>query len=598
MLMVLLSMTAMGQVVRDGRKSSDPNDSSFAKRKVERPDSLNIPYDRHGRLSVLDPVPQFDITKRDTRHIQYRSLPELLTRSTPWMALSAGGFGQYNSLSIAGGTGNDLAVSMNGRALYEPWSGSLHLEQVAVEGLERMELYVGSDAIGLAPSSTLAVLNLQEIRHNIATPFTRLWYTQGAGDLIAADVSLAQNVARDLNVAVGVRRSGANGSYARTGFDVWNVRAAVRYTATERLHLSLSYNLASLNTDLWGGILPGSASMTDDFALPRYATLHDESRRHDVTLSSTLITPGDSTGLVSISAYLSTMDMLRLRDSTGAVLHGRTMGAIGRFERSFGPLLIRSGVVIEHASQERTIYTSAYDGVTTGIFGHARLRLGEIDVSAAARLSRSALDSLVSGAGALLLWRAAADWSVSADLSTIGTSIRQTLAMATLTWHHEKNAATIIGYHRITDATSQTASGIVGQGTARIGAFEVRPVLRIQRSTTSGINDEWLPLVSGHVSVAYVYEVGTSNVSLGITAGGFSPMRPMQYDPLTWSYLPGSTKQNWVGNGLDGFLAATLGNATVRLSWENLLQQRYATTELSPEAQRNLRFTLNWSFFD
>jgi hypothetical protein len=40
-----------------------------------------------------------------------------------------------------------------------------------------------------------------------------MWYTQGGGDLIAADVSMAQNVAPGVNVNVGVRRSGAYGRF-------------------------------------------------------------------------------------------------------------------------------------------------------------------------------------------------------------------------------------------------------------------------------------------------------------------------------------------------------------------------------------------------
>ena len=72
-----------------------------------------------------------------------------------------------------------------------------------------MEILTGTDAVGLAGSMTLSALNIQEMIHNSATPYTALWYAQGGGDVIAMDAAYSQNVARGFNITFGVRRSGA-----------------------------------------------------------------------------------------------------------------------------------------------------------------------------------------------------------------------------------------------------------------------------------------------------------------------------------------------------------------------------------------------------
>ncbi|MCX6140382.1 MAG: TonB-dependent receptor, partial [Candidatus Kapabacteria bacterium] len=243
-------------------------DTAFTQRKVVVPDSLPLPWIGMGRLPGSDEEVDVQITKSGLRKLQYGQLAEALYRGTHWTPLSHGGFGQNDGLSVMGGLNVDLGVSINGRPLSEPWSGTYQLVQAQPAGMERIEILTGTDAVGLAPSMTLSAMNMQSMIHNSATPYTALWYHQGGGDIVAMDASFSQNVAENLNVTLGVRRSGANGRYVNTQFDIWNIRAGIRWTLSARSHLSVSYELASLNTGLWGGLrtVGLSSEFTEDAA--------------------------------------------------------------------------------------------------------------------------------------------------------------------------------------------------------------------------------------------------------------------------------------------------------------------------------------------
>ena len=219
-------------------------DTAFTPRTVITSDSLPIPLYTMGRLSAHDSEANAHITKLQMRLLQYGQLAEALHKGTSWTPLSHGGFGQNDGLSVMGGMNVDLGVSINGRPLSEPWSGAYQLVQAQPAGLERVELLTGTDAVGLAPSMTLTALNMQSMIHNSATPYTSLWYHQAGGDIVAMDGTFSQNVAENFNVTLGVRRSGANGRYLNTDFDIWNIRAAIRWTMSARSHLHLSLRKA------------------------------------------------------------------------------------------------------------------------------------------------------------------------------------------------------------------------------------------------------------------------------------------------------------------------------------------------------------------
>ena len=68
--------------------------------------------------------------------------------------------------------------------------------------------------------------------------------------------------------------------------------------------------------------------------------------------------------------------------------------------------------------------------------------------------------------------------------------------------------------------------------------------------------------------------------------------------PLTHSNIESRITEGITNNGIDIFANARLGNATVKLTFQNLLNSEYFQVPLYPNLGRNLRFSVFWSFFD
>lgn len=616
-------------------------DSVFSERTIVRSDSLPVPFPWYGALTRRSNDTLLDISKFDRRFVQYQSASDLLIRSTPMMPLSHGGFSQHNAVSIAGGWNADLAVSVNGRRVVDPWSGQYQLSQLAPEAYERFEVLTGTHAVGLAASTALTALNAQEMRFNTATPYTSFWYTQGGGDVIAADVGMAQNVAPGVNVNLGVRRSGGYGRFVNQEFDVWNVRAATHIALDSLTNLRFSYHLTSQNTGLNGGlrtVFPLD-QLTEATAPPVFFYLQDEMRRHDATISG--IHRFDTTGQHEVSAqlYLSTTDMLRLRDSTLytsqtdrdplLTFHGRQIGALLRSRHQLGALDVRLGAGVDVLTLDSTVYNQNGDDVQPQLFGHVDIPLSGLLFSGAARVAVVNGEVLTSaGAGVTVdldgtSLRLDASTMQRAPSATEGLDLtpeRHVLALAEWTGRMgDFNLLAQAFYRTVSDPIVTTSdrdtlqyirttssingaatsvTGLVAQATYDGAWLELRPVVRLHVTPNTTDATRPFPLLSGELSAAYVYRVGRNNVRLGVRGTFVSPMASMQYVPATWTYIAPVEGQGWVGNGLDAYLTAALGNATIRVSYENILGQRWYTTAIAPEIIRDLRISVTWSFFD
>ena len=75
-------------------------------------------------------------------------------------------------------------------------------------------------------------------------------------------------------------------------------------------------------------------------------------------------------------------------------------------------------------------------------------------------------------------------------------------------------------------------------------------------------------------------------------------MASQQYVPTTATYTTPVGRQGFVNNGLDVYLTAILGNASIRVSYENMLAERWYTVAVAPEIIRDIRISVTWSFFD
>ena len=642
---VLIAASTAATAQDQGQQATPPvpaRDSVFAERTITASDSIPDPWRTLGTLTTESAERTIDLGKMDRRFVQYRSLSELLIRATPYQPLSHGGNAQHNAISVLGGYNADLSISVGGRTVVDPWSNAMHLAQIAPEGAERIEILTGVHAVGLAPQPSLSAINVQEIIHNTPTPYTALWYTQGGGDVIAADVELSQNVGLGMNVTLGVRRSGAVGRYLNTEYDVWNVRAGFRWALADLTHLQFSYHFASLNTGLWGGLrtIVDLNSLTERTSPPVFNQLKDESRRHDLTATFLHAFDEDTTHMVSAQVYGSVNNMLRLRDTTLRVneddrggpvtFHGLHSGVLVRSDHRFSFARLRLGVGADLLSVNATPYTQDLDDVRPQAFGHLRVPLAAgLTAIGALRLSVAHGVPLIGG-GAGLEMRLSEQAVISADLSrmqrapsaTEGTALDpedHLLATASLKGTIGNVAVLAQAFYRsisqplvtTTDRDAEqfirttstgngpawSQTGLITQARWEHTWVDIRPVLRFHLDPgTAG--SQRFPTVSGELSAAFVYRVGKNSVRLGGVGRFLTSFAPQQYVPTTWTYTEPVANQGLVGNGLDVFLTAILGNASIRASYEKVFASRWYTTSVAPEIIQDIRLSVTWSFFD
>ncbi len=618
-------------------------DSAFTSRAVQPEDTSHVPWAGIGRIGDTASVVSSMIGKDDLRRVQYQQLADALARTTAWNPLSHGGFGQHDALSILGGRNADLSVSVNGRSVVDPWSGMYQLIQAQPASLDRIEILLGTDAVGRGSSMSLSELNLPTITHNTATPYTALWYHQGGGDLVAVDGTISQNIAQGVNLTLGVRRSGAQGAFPRTGFDIWNVRAGLRWTLGRRTHALLTYQLASLNTDLWGGLTTPSMTPTvlDLATTPLYAALRDETRRHDVSVHVAHMLTDDSSSVIRATGYLTASSLLRLRDSTlfldaadtlvGLGMSGQTVGLQVRYDQRVGTMQLHAGASVDMQQLDAIRYATSFSEATPQLFAHVRLPVGTwLSVRLGGRV-QYAQGRLHTGAGLAAETRLGAV-RVGGDLSTTariaspaeGVSLspeRHVLAMlratgddANLRWNVTAFARMIASPILTTairtsnetvvqtvseQGTSRTILGVVGTATLRLGPIEVVPTIRLQSSSGDSLSQgSDVPACMADLAIGYVYEAGFSTVTLGVRSTVVTRHWAPQFVPLTWTYVRPLGEAPLQYDGLNAFLTARVGNAVVRASYENILGQRWYTTANAPEVSRSLRLSVDWSFLD
>lgn len=580
------------------------------------------------------------LQKQDIRTVQFESMADLLRRSTLWMPLRNGGFGQYDAISMLGASPAQMRVSLDGRPMEDLWSGQYNMAQTPVGSLDRIEFLYGTDAIGLSSQASSTLINVQSVVYNTSAPYMSMWYHQGAGDLVAANVVFAQNVAKGLNVSVNVRRAGARGRYQRTDFDQWNVDLQTRWTIDTRQSLHVRYGIATLNTQVWGGVdTSGTASTfeeTTPVSLAGDRTLQDESRRHDLTATYQRHLSDDSTSVLSGQAYVSGQSMHRNLGSALSVLTSDTSGVssvggthsgfVVRLDEKHGALRLRAGSHVALRTIDSSSLTRRFASVQPEFFAHADYAFSTAIHLQSALRAHSVSEGLALsyGLGASVLSGSAI---VKADVSMFRQSpsaIQERFAV--LSERHVLTvieAATTVGgfeagfvgfYRRIDDAIElgkegssasqsflnsgrRSVMGLLLRGQGRMSGIDVTPRIRYQHSALDAAAESATMLLFD-CTLSYEYRTTSNSIRFGVMASWMPASVLPGYEPLYWTFRQGAGQSAAQFDGTSAFMTALVGNASLRLSYENIFGSRWTTVLNAPELTRVFRLSVDWSFAD
>lgn len=263
---------------------------------------LFAPFRPHGRLFMTSTQAFVTIDKNHIQWQDYTGFPDLLAERLPAFPLSLGLQGAYNHLSILGASPRDLAVMMNGRPMRNVALGATYLEQIPPEMAEQTEVFLGSDAVLLANNASGAAINIQEIRHNTKSLYTRIWYQQFGDQFTAADVDASYNIAPNLNLTLGARTQKAGRIYNNTASSLWNARMILRWNLSSTASISFSYLLTQQRVTANGGLVTtATANVVNSLTL--FNEFQENTLRHDLTLTGSGYLTRDSSIAATLSAY-------------------------------------------------------------------------------------------------------------------------------------------------------------------------------------------------------------------------------------------------------------------------------------------------------
>lgn len=574
--------------------------------------------------------------KQDMGLDDYADIQEYLEWQLPAYPLFLGGFGLNNSLSIFGGNSTGIGVAFNGRNFGDLEYNTLNLSQIATEFFESIEVYIGSDAAILSDNGSTMLINVQEIKYNTRLPYTRLWFNQAGYGSLAADGVFSQNLMRNVNFTMGFRAHTSDNRYDNESINSWNVRGQLRISPDERTTISISEIFTNYGMGLSGGVdLQSSEDIYDEVAAQSlFGGSSDRTVRHDLSINATRFFDDDTTLIANASLYLSHTSWENWLDSKMMMTDSsqrkfghlsRWFGANFKLDKIFASLFkISTGAEIRSVATEESVFNAGYEGIATSIFGRSELKISELlNISGGLRLFDNAgMTGLNFGAkGMIDLGKI----KLTADLSRferipnlaeglqlkkeghnlingelmyedIGYILRFGVYFRNIENHIKINSSATEGVqlYKFENTGTTDMSGAYIMLNARVfDDFAINMIL-----LNSDLPNDELPSLYGKLSIYYEMQVVNSILRLGIESSAMSEKRGYSYIPF---YRAWDESESAIGNqfsGITAFARAKLGNAFVRISFENALGNNYYYVALHPMYEQVFRLSVAWSFFD
>lgn len=599
----------------------------------------------HGSIPTDSASVWMTICKRDIQMRYYTGYGDLFELLVPVFPLSLGYHGQPHGVRAFGGSMRDNALLFNGRPMNDLRTGAMNMGLYSPEDMERVQILAGSAAVILADQSSGLAINIQEPLHNTKGPYSRLWYADGANNYYASDGILSQNVAPNLNVTFGFKREAGDGRFDNQWVDVWNVRGRIRWMPSANTVVSLTENFTNHASGSNGGVNTAtSTDINDDVtATVLLPNANDRTLRHDLTLSVTSAADSTMQSVLRASAYYShaSSEISRSADmiiSPDSALDQRSTavrtGLNGSWQqRLLGGVATTIGANLEYTGNGQTEYAESLDQLRASAFGYCAFTLQPgTEIRGGARVHYAGLHTVLSAGVSARAWlservNAMLDVSRSARAATAaeGTGLspeESLLALARVEWSSEGQRIDIGAFARrsanvLVSSVRYDTSGSMPIGSTAYSVPLQQSIGGHIQSTFALMKDVWLdasvqfamvtrgdssvkvlPSVYSMFGLRYTKTNGTSILTAGISARWRSAFSGETFIPMNWITPDATTGQAAAIGGPDLFAGAKLGNAWIKLRFQNVLSNSFTTVSTFPFPVRNFSLSVAWSFFD
>jgi hypothetical protein len=566
--------------------------------------------------------------------------------------------GQYTQASARGLDWRAVSASVDGRTAVDPATSLYNLYYASPANDERIEVITGPRAMLYGLRGAGAALNFVTANISSNRPYTSIEYVEGPDGYGVFDGVYSQNVTRHFSATLGVHRQTTDGRYANSNFDLWNVRAKLRYHITERLAILLSEHYTSAQTGLNGGINT-VATGPADISNPRNAVVfnadsYDKVNRHDLDMTLVGSLTPDSTEVTRLTLFYSSSlreyrDEENRLDPNGVFLQSdhRSSWAGAQLTQNlaWGGLGLMLGGEIQRMQIEGSPNLGRQDRPTGALWATAELSLPGGFTLALFGRGEEFYGSTYGGAGVDASWRFSAGSSLFAGLSASqrppgffelfwndSTVARTQIPGAERHLHAELgidialprggNLRAAGFYRRVDDPVVLTPFGTdrfvfpgiaISQGGSQEfygvdGTLRLRAwVLMLEAAALaafgrdgSGASLRYLPAGSGRAGLFYWNELfgGILNLKAGVQGRFATDFAGYRFNPEAVAYVRNTGESIARTASLDLLMVADLDGARVHLIWENPLGLTYYSSPYFVGPDRGIRFGIYWPFID
>lgn len=590
------------------------------------------PNEYHGLL-LNDTINS--IEKSDIQRINYSTMYDILNTRNELFGMSLGINGHFNNFLSYGAIDNNVELGYNGRNINNNYNGKYNLENYSPEFFERIEIIEGSDAAVLSSKPNNSFLNIQEIIYDTKIPFTRLWYAQEGGSFISADGIFSQNFSDGWNFTFGFKKMDDRLDFDNMSTDYWNLRFILRYNIDSTSSLSISDNFTNNRTITSGGSDPDNSFdiYSPINSSPSYSKIQIRNYRHDLNITySKKMDFFNITNTTYLVSDINERGLPKFDDSDTLGNTANTETQIGNrinLDFTFDNIDFKVGSNINTFNSEGTNFFSAYSGVYWNLYSRAELKFTKsTSISGGINYGNDSKNGFIAF-GERLKLKLDDNSYLYIDHSFISknglvysndlVNEKTNLFIAGI----KLESIDLEGYYRIVSTpifnrlvndyyTEQYNMGDYQAfgGSASYNEevltnlFDTKDKIDLRLQTRINLiigNKElenYYPLFTFNAGLNYMLMVNKSELNIGFRAGLLDSKTAPRYIPISNSYITTTSNVGLQTTGLNIYSIMKLGNAFVKIEWENLLDANYYNVAFYPERGQIVKLSVAWSFFD
>lgn len=606
---------------------------------------IRYPSKVHGRtILLIDSLTEI-ISKKDFQDINYSGLCDIINHKQNIISLHSGVVANFNTFSYLGSNPKNNAYQFNCRNMNNQLYGSFNPEVISTEFFERIEILKGSNAVIFGNNSNGVLLNVQEIVYNTAKPFSRLWFIDGGNELIGADGIYSQNFDPEWNFTFGFKNINSNGYLSDMWSNLWNVRSILRYNNTDYSSISLVYNYFNngfgngggvdynLSNDVFNNIqsqsfFPGNDEREFNHSFTITYSNTFDSIQNTAVQSSIFFTNSLFDRKFSQNTIYFNLDTINQIHS----FRNNLFGGNFTFEKKINKLyFLKLGADINYNFIEKNYLTEENVFLNYSIYNYNQIYFGDnLILSGGLRYTfKNNISSISFGSNIKFIFNnyinSNLDISFSEYIPELFELKNETkeknflvLAYLNIVLNEKTNLKIESYYRKIKDYRNlkliydnnilnnfdiEIIDELNNYGGTINFASQIFNLINYDLSLKLNFNDsqiksKFLPEISFYSNIYYQYKPSNNILRIGAELNFASGFEGYRFIPFYRSFIMSDYQIGGNLQYLTPYVYLKISNASVRASFENILNSNYYNIAVYPGLRRNFRLSFNWTFLE